>query len=183
MAGNINYAAFAFDEKVIVVRRIGVEVGFGAVDREFADQTGALELMQRVVNCRQGNAFAGLLGFRVQGFRSDVTVAVSEQQAAGGQLRLRHVIDDGAIFYLNGQEVDRFNMDAGPVNSLTTATESVNNAVLSDFVLLPTDDLVPGVNRFSVEVHQGTPLSADVLFGVELSLVVEVSPARPPTPC
>ena len=66
-------------------------------------------------------------------------------------------------------------MDAGPVTSLTTATESVNNAVLSDFVLLPTDYLVPGVNRFSVEVHQGTPLSADVLFGVELSLTVEVS--------
>ena len=44
---------------------------------------------------------------------------------------MRHLIDDGAIFYLNGQEFARFSMPAGEVDSSTLAM-SVRNATISD---------------------------------------------------
>jgi hypothetical protein len=96
-------------------------------------------------------------------------------------MELRHVIDDGAVIYLNGMELTRYNMPEGAIHSETTASQGINNATVSAPLSLPVDRLVAGRNRLHVEVHQNTPLSQDVLFGLELVVRAETSPAMPAT--
>jgi len=93
-----------------------------------------------------------------------------DQLSSISGLQLMHIIDDGAIFYLNGTEVLRFNLDAGAVSASTPANASVGNAEFSDFMALPEEALVPGLNRLSVEIHQRSATSSDVIFGAELMI-------------
>ena len=92
-------------------------------------------------------------------------------------LQLRHIVDDGAVFYLNGEEIARFNLPEGNIYSTTVSIPGVNNASLSPPITIPTERLHPGSNRLSVSVHQSTPLSNDVLFGMELIADVVTTPA------
>ncbi|KKK58201.1 hypothetical protein LCGC14_3046820, partial [marine sediment metagenome] len=63
-----------------------------------------------------------------------------------------------------------FNMPPGGVNYSTFASGSVINAVYSDTIVLPTEDLLVGRNVLAVEVHQWTVDSLDVVFGAELTV-------------
>jgi hypothetical protein len=120
-------------------------------------------------------------GFITYYFETDFQVT-AEQLAGAAQLFLRHVVDDGAVFYLNGVELTRFNMPAGPVDSTTVATATINNATGSDPIAVPAAALVAGKNRLSVEVHQRTAGSNDVLFGAELSVARQLDNGTPPKP-
>src|SRR5262245_61156317 len=50
---NVHQVAFALEIEMIVVRRVGVEVGLGAFNGELAQEAGAFELMQGVVDRRE----------------------------------------------------------------------------------------------------------------------------------
>lgn len=71
-------------------------------------------------------------------------------------LRFRPVVDDGVVFYLNGNEVARFNMPTGVVNYSTLAAAVVGNAAYNGPFTLPTSNLVAGLNVLAVELHQAT---------------------------
>lgn len=87
---------------------------------------------------------------------------------ANAILRLRHVIDDGAVFYLNGVEVYRFGLAAdAPFNSQTLFADH-ENAWEGPFTL-PASNLVVGDNVMAVEVHQNATDSSDIVFGAELA--------------
>lgn len=91
-------------------------------------------------------------------------------------LNLRSVVDDGAIFYLNGVEVYRLNMPAGPVTYGTSALAPVGNASFIGPVPLAGSNLVQGLNILAVEVHQflGSVASTGLtLSGGGLRLVEE----------
>jgi hypothetical protein len=101
----------------------------------------------------------------------------AEQVANIDSLILRHVIDDGAVFYINGTEIlPRFNMDPGAVDASTTSGGSVSNANYEGPIILPTNALVTGTNRFSVEVHQQSSGSSDIIFGANLSMTQKILP-------
>ncbi|PYL00170.1 MAG: hypothetical protein DME19_06075, partial [Verrucomicrobia bacterium] len=55
----------------------------------------------------------------------------------GARLRMRRIIDDGAMVYLNGVEIDRVGMPSGPVAASTFAARNVGNAVYEGPVDLP----------------------------------------------
>ena len=95
------------------------------------------------------------------------------------ELRLRHIVDDGAVFYLNGQEVERFNMPEGVVDYDTFASGSVVNSTYSSTIVLPTEALLVGQNVLAVEVHQWLVGSADVVFGAELTIAEPVAYSAP----
>ena len=97
-------------------------------------------------------------------------------------LLLDYLIDDGAVFYLNGHEIHRFNMPGGPIDADTLAAGSVLNAVRTSGIVLATDSLVRGSNRLSIEVHQSELTSNDIVFGVELLLQEQATPFIPGTP-
>ena len=97
---------------------------------------------------------------------------------AVSQLQLTHLVDDGAIFYLNGVEVSRFNFAEDEVvdaNTLVDSEKFVRNAALRS-LLLDTSSLVTGTNRLSVEVHQVNDTSSDIVFGAALESTTVIEP-------
>lgn len=98
-------------------------------------------------------------------------------------IKIEAHIDDGAVFYLNGQEVGRFNMPNGLINFDTVASggrewdELVEVTLDTDI----SDVLVTGTNVLAVEVHNANPNSNDIGFGTAMSITY-TSPAVPPLP-
>jgi hypothetical protein len=88
----------------------------------------------------------------------------------GIKLTLRHVIDDGAVFYLNAAEIHRFGIAAGPVTAATDATGHEN--VYEGPYDLPVTALVEGENVLAAELHQAGGSSSDMVFGAELTATV-----------
>jgi len=91
-------------------------------------------------------------------------------------LRLNAIVDDGAVFYLNGVEVLRQNMPTGAVTYATSASTNVAGAAYSGLIPIPASSLVAGVNVLAVEVHQAAGDTSDILFGAELI----ATPMAPP---
>jgi hypothetical protein len=118
-------------------------------------------------------------------FETDFTLTEAER-ASLTVLRLEHVIDDGAVFFLNGVELPgtRFNLPAGTIAVTTPTTAGVGNAVLQTPVDVPVAGLplVAGVNRLSVQVHQQIATSNDMICGVRLSALRKIAPAVPGQP-
>jgi hypothetical protein len=80
-------------------------------------------------------------------------------------LQLSPFVDDGAIFYLNGQLLYNLAVTDTPLNYNTPASRSVTEAVLEGPFSLPATNLIAGENVLAVEVHQVNSTSSDVVFG------------------
>ena len=98
------------------------------------------------------------------------------------QLQIQYAIDDGAIFYLNGVEVDRFNMRSGNVDSSILAEGTVGDANYTAAVTIDESLLVVGTNRLSAEVHQGSGNSSDIIFGTKVLARRQTAPGVAPDP-
>lgn len=77
------------------------------------------------------------------------------------------LLDDGAIFYVNGSETARLRL-TGNVTVATTADYSPTQGLSYETMLLAPTNLVPGDNVLAVEVHQYSVTSPDVVFGMNL---------------
>jgi len=93
---------------------------------------------------------------------------------AGVSLKMFTVLDDGAVFYLNGQELHRIRMAPGPFNYSTFAAPTVGDAVYEGPVFLPATALLQGENLLAVEVHQASGTSSDIVLGITLDTTYEV---------
>ena len=82
-------------------------------------------------------------------------------------LKLLLQSDDGAVVYINGHEVVRFNLPEGEITPETTTLRSGDPGFLP-YNLNP-DKLEEGENLIAVEVHQSRPNSSDVSFDLELT--------------
>src|SRR5437667_513681 len=69
-------------------------------------------------------------------------------------LNLRAIVDDGAVFYLNGAEIYRLNMPPGPIAYGDSALTAIGDARFAGPVTLTASNLVQGLNVLAVEVHQ-----------------------------
>ena len=118
---------------------------------------------------------------RVLTFYFETEFLLTQQERADiTLLELTHQIDDGAIFYLNGVEIERFQMDGEPITSSTTASATVGNAAVITKTLTTSAvaALTTGLNRLSVEVHQANSGSSDVVMGAQLVSTREGIPFR-----
>lgn len=115
-------------------------------------------------------------------FEREFTVT-AQQLATATSIEITHMIDDGAIFYLNGTEIPstRFNMPGGGVTPETIATPSVGDATINSIVL-PTAGFLAGTNRLSVEIHQSGTASSDLVFGLKMDARVQLTPGTPAQP-
>jgi hypothetical protein len=94
------------------------------------------------------------------------------------ELAANCVVDDGAVFYLNGVEVLRRNMPDGPVDATTlAATQAVDSSTF--YASLSVDALVRGSNVLAVEVHQAEPDDPDMIFGCALTARISSESATP----
>ncbi len=105
--------------------------------------------------------------YQVIYFRKKFTVTNPSQYET---LEMEALIDDGAIFYLNGREVARLTMPSGAVGFAYTGLGAVNEAAfvsVTDARLVPSA-LVAGENTMCVEVHQTNATSSDISFDLRL---------------
>lgn len=90
---------------------------------------------------------------------------------AGTKLKMRHVVDDGAIVYLSGKEIHRFGVAADAAVDSTTSFASHENIYEGPYDV-PLALLLPGENVVAVEVHQNGGSSSDMVFGLEMVATV-----------
>ncbi len=88
-------------------------------------------------------------------------------------LRLRCLVNDGAVFHLNGEEIHRFRLPEGEV-TFDTPAESHPGPVAEEVVILPSIFLASDENVLAVEVHQDDAASEDLVFGVVLDQIEEI---------
>ncbi|MBI1841161.1 MAG: carboxypeptidase regulatory-like domain-containing protein [Verrucomicrobia bacterium] len=88
------------------------------------------------------------------------------------QLVFQLARDDGAVVYLNGQEVYRSNMPDGLIKPDTAAVNVVNTPEESIYyetiVPIAGSALTQGTNVVAVEVHQQTLASSDLAFDLQV---------------
>jgi hypothetical protein len=82
--------------------------------------------------------------------------------AALGRLQVLVLHDDGAVLYLNGEEIGRFNMPAGAAGAATAATASIEPAISS--VEIPAGALRAGENVLAASIHNSSVDSSDLSF-------------------
>ncbi|MDB6027318.1 MAG: uncharacterized protein JWM68_3541 [Verrucomicrobiales bacterium] len=82
-------------------------------------------------------------------------------------------IDDGAVFYINGNEVQRVRMPLAPTNilydTLATTTPSGGDATAWEVFGISATNAIIGDNVLAAEVHQTSSNSTDIVFGSALS--------------
>ncbi len=93
--------------------------------------------------------------------------------AATTNLVLRALCDDGFVAWINGTEVARYNVVAGPVTYNSHATTSLTATAFTNFTLTdPQAYLVAGSNLLAVQLFNINFTSSDLLFDAELVSVV-----------
>lgn len=126
------------------------------------------------------NTWLPLTNFvRLRGYYFRTHFTFPSNPAPEVTLTTSNLVDDGAVFYLNGFELDRLRMPSGTIVRTTLASSSPRpNGDATSFEVLrfPADHLVAGDNLLAVEVHQQSDASSDVVFA--LSLTAE--PGRAP---
>ncbi|MHC4719883.1 MAG: lamin tail domain-containing protein, partial [Planctomycetota bacterium] len=110
-------------------------------------------------------------------FRKHFTLA-ADPAVSTIDLRMTTLIDDGAVFYINGAEVYRLGMPGGAISYSTLADRTVNNAATEGPFTIPSGSLVAGDNVFAVEVHQVTNNSSDIVLGIMLDANI-ITPGVP----
>jgi hypothetical protein len=84
-------------------------------------------------------------------------------------LWLHMMYDDGFVAYINGHEVTRAHMPTGPVAYGTFATGHESNNSYESFDLgAARAFLLNGTNSISIEVHQVSPSSSDLVFDASI---------------
>ena len=80
--GNVDQRVLAFDKEMVVIRRIGVEISLGTINRDLAQQPNVGELVERVVDGRKLDRHAGVACFHEQHLGREVTIPLGEQEPA-----------------------------------------------------------------------------------------------------
>lgn len=116
---------------------------------------------------------ATLVGYGSDGTNKYITTyfrhtfnATADDLAKMDSLLLRVVRDDGAVIYLNGNEIVRSNMPAGAINHLTLASSNVAGGSENTFYsyTISKEFLVAGKNYLAVEIHQDAVTTSDLSF-------------------
>ena len=81
LTGNVLEVARPFEEEVMMIGRVCVEIRASRFDHDFAQQTGVGELVQRVIDRRQRDLHFGIDRFRMQLLGRDMPIDLVEQQA------------------------------------------------------------------------------------------------------
>jgi hypothetical protein len=96
---------------------------------------------------------------------------VTESRVRDGVFFLHLLKDDGAIVYLNGQEILRLNLRCGNTDYRTLAGTGLGGETEKIFITCRIDNalLQAGSNLLAVEVHQNAANSSDISFDLGLS--------------
>jgi len=94
--------------------------------------------------------------------------------AARDNFNLRMYVDDGAVIYINGQELKRYNMPEGLITFNTFTTSNLPSAEYVN-VLVPKTMFKEGENLISVEVHQVNATTSDMIFDMDMTCTMSIT--------
>ncbi len=101
------------------------------------------------------------------------TFQLAPSYGTSGTLRLRFIVDDGMVLFLNGLEILRWNVapntSPGPavtINSL--AFTNMPGAYCVTNISIPVTNLLPGMNWLAAGILQHTTDDGDTVFGLEM---------------
>lgn len=97
-----------------------------------------------------------------------------ENKALIDSLQMHLQVDDGAIIYLNGKVLKRFNLPQQVDHQTLANTSFIETAWVSESI--DSSQLIDGVNMLAAQVHQIKPSSSDLRFNLSLSY----NPSRAP---
>ncbi len=121
-------------------------------------------------------------GVRIRAFYFRTRFTWSGVAPSGVRLVASNLVDDGAVFYLNGVEAGRLRMPEGAVTRATFALPG-GYATKFDTLDLATNGLAPGDNVLAVAVHLASETSTMAAFGMSLHAVpANQPPSLEPTP-
>ncbi len=87
----------------------------------------------------------------------------------GMRLKLDHVIDDAAVYYLNGREIGRSRLvPEGPAGFATRSTSATNPVLESNVFDIDDNALREGRNVLAVSLHNHNTNSSDIAFAAHL---------------
>lgn len=86
-------------------------------------------------------------------------------------LLLEYQRDDGIAVYLNGADLLRDNLPAGPLTYSQLAVNATDQGNTWRSATLPLTGMLPGTNLLAVELHQSSLSSSDSAFDLRLSLL------------
>ena len=112
--------------------------------------------------------------------RSEFSIPAGKEVVA---IRAQLRVDDGAILYLNGQEIIRNNLHEGEVGHDTPATDIIGGNlenVIHDYVI-DASAAQTGRNVLAVEVHQRGPTSSDLIFDLDIEADLQAFATPGPT--
>jgi hypothetical protein len=96
----------------------------------------------------------------------------------GVTLSIDQILDDGAVYYLNGTQLGRSGMPGGAIGFSTPANRTVGDAAEEPNVItVPGTALRQGENVLAVEVHQVGAGSSDIVFGARLKISTPSQPS------
>ncbi len=135
---------------------------------------------------------SGRLGFGQDGIVTDIGPRVAGRRSAYFRhqfnvsnvsaitaLEMTVVHDDGAVVYLNGQEIGRIFLPDGEIHYDTLAAATVHSTpVTTVFSGICPEFLVEGENILAVSVHQVTDHSSDLVFDLNLEAARIAGPAQ-----
>lgn len=101
-----------------------------------------------------------------------------DKDPAGSQIAIDHIIDDGARFFLNGQELGRTRLPDGEIDATTVGTKvsPEGEVELSAITADGSASLVQGTNILAVDLHNESATSSDLVFGMNMHIAArEVS--------
>ncbi len=98
-------------------------------------------------------------------FRKTISI---DDNTDGYQYGLKFTVDDGAIVYINGTEVGRYNMPTGTVSYTTAASSYAPNNPDEGEITFDGSLLSTGDNVIAVEVHNNSTTSTDILWDASL---------------
>ncbi|MFN8417137.1 MAG: metallophosphoesterase [Cytophagaceae bacterium] len=99
-------------------------------------------------------------------FRQTVNIT---DLAKMNNLILEGKVDDGAVVYVNGAEVFRYNLPAGSISNTTAATNVISGSDENIYSVIPASVLQLGDNVISVSIHQATADDVDMKMDIKIT--------------
>ncbi|MBI5386005.1 MAG: Ig-like domain-containing protein [Verrucomicrobia bacterium] len=89
----------------------------------------------------------------------------------GASMAVRHIVEDGAAFYLNGQLLYALGVNT-PTTFYALANRTVGDPAYEGPFNVPATNLFPGVNQLAVEAKNVSTTSSDIAFATWLYLTI-----------
>ncbi|MCX7872391.1 MAG: lamin tail domain-containing protein [Verrucomicrobiae bacterium] len=107
------------------------------------------------------------------------TIVITNEVSQFSRVQLSYLIDDGAVFYFNGQEVHRVRISGNAGEQVAydaLASTSVGDAAIEGPITISPSLLRKGTNYIAVEVHQSSATSSDIVFAMLLEGIIITNP-------